>query len=229
MIDFNHMIDDFLEREQRQKTIGRYYPSEIGTCIRKVWYSYKFPTEIEPRLIRIFEVGNIMHDFVVKVLQSEKVPEVDLIQSEFPFKEAIEDFIISGRIDNLILIKSSGKNVLVEVKSTGNIDYINEAKSENISQLQLYMHYLKSKWKISDGILLYVNKNDLTSKVFTVKYDEKEALKIINRFKALHKMLVNNITPKPEARENKKTIWMCNFCEYREKCYKETPSSPEFL
>ncbi len=42
-------------------------------------------------------------------------------------------------------------------------------------------------------------------------------------------MLKNDIVPKAEARESKKTMWMCRFCEYRDKCYEETPSSPEFL
>ena len=225
MIDFNKMTDNFLKREKREKKIGRYYPSEIGSCIRKVWYSYKFPIEFEPKLIKIFELGNILHGFVTNVLKSEKTTDVKLIKTEFPFKEIIDDFIISGRIDNLIMIKSNNKKILIEVKSTGNIAYINEAKSDNISQLQLYMHYLK----IKNGLLLYVNKNDLMSKVFNVNYDEKEAQKIINRFRALDKMLKNDIVPKPEARENKKTLWVCNFCEYNKKCYKETPSSSEFL
>jgi len=225
MIDFNKMTDDFLKEDRKPKEIGRYYPSEIGMCIRKVWYSYKFPTEVAPKLKRIFHMGNMVHDFVVDVLQSEKAPDASLKESELPFKEMIDDFVISGRIDNLIVVKSSGKDVLVEVKSTGNIDFVREAKPENIAQLQLYMHH----FKIHDGILLYVNKNDLTSKVFTVNYDEKEALGVIDRFKALNNMLKNDIVPKAEARESKKTIWMCRFCEYRDKCYEETPSSSEFL
>lgn len=225
MLDFNRMIDNFLKREQRPKPVGKYYPSEIGNCIRKVWYSYKFPMEMEPRLIRIFEVGNIMHDFVVKVLKSEKNSEIELVKSEFPFKEIIDDFEISGRIDNLVLIKASGKSVLVEVKSSRDVNHINEAMPHNISQLQLYMHYLN----VHDGILLYIGKNDLSAKVFNIKYDKDDAERIIKRFKALHKMLKSDILPKAEARENQKTLWMCRYCEYSERCYNDTPSSSEFL
>ncbi len=226
MIDFNRMIDNFLKREHRPKSIGKYYPSEIGSCIRRVWYSYKFPMEMEPKLIRIFEVGNLMHDFVVNVLKSEKNNnEIELLKSEFPFREIIDDFEISGRIDNLIMVKASGKQVLVEVKSTKDVEHINEAMPHNVSQLQLYMHYLK----IHDGILLYVNKNDLTAKAFDVEYSSEDAEKIIARFGSLNKMLKNDIIPKPESRESQKTIWMCRFCEYRNRCYDETPSSTEFL
>lgn len=219
MIDFNSMIDNHLKRERKPKGIGRYYPSEVGYCLRKVYYSYKYPKEVKSDLLRIFEMGNIVHDFVVDVLKSEKNPHVDLLKSEFPFKEQIEDFVISGRVDNLILLKQNGKQILVEVKSTSNIDYIDVPQPHNVIQLQLYLHFLG----IEDGILLYIGKKDLQSRVFTVKYDKEEAEKIINRFKKLHLKLKNNELPDPEGRIFKDMNWMCRFCEYRERCYEQTP------
>lgn len=219
------MIDNHLKRENRPKGIGNYYPSEIGTCMRKVWYSYKFPTEVKPDLLKIFEVGNIMHDFVVRVLKSEKNPHVQLLKSEFPFKETIDDFVVSGRIDNLILVKADNKEFLVEVKSTGSIDSVAEASPHNIVQLQLYMHFLG----IHNGILLYIDKRNLQSKIFLVNYDEKAAEEIIKRFRTLHMFLAKDAMPDPEARESKNTLWMCRYCEYREKCYEATPSSAKWL
>lgn len=222
MIDFNQMIDNHLKREYKPKGIGRYFPSEIGMCLRKIWYSYKFPVEIKPDLLKIFEVGNIMHDFVVEVLKSEKNPDVELLKSEFSFQESIDDFVISGRVDNLILIKLSGKNVLVEVKSTPNIEFVNETSSHHEMQLQLYMH----STGVHNGIILYIDKKNLQSKVFEVKYDENEAREIINRFRILHKHLTTDEIPEPEARSaDSKMKWMCRYCEYFEKCYVETPHS----
>lgn len=225
MIDFNKMIDNHLKRENYPKGVGRYYPSEIGMCLRKVYYSYMHPQEIQPELLKIFEVGNILHDFVVEVLRSEKNPDVELLKSEFPFKHEVDDFVISGRIDNLILVKISGKNVLVEVKSTGNIDFIEEAAPHNVVQLQLYMHVLG----IHDGILLYLDKRNLKSKVFPIAYDEEKAKQILERFRALHKSIKEGGTPEPEARGDRKTLWMCRLCEYRERCYEETPRSREWM
>ena len=225
MINFDQMIDNHLHRENKPKEIGRYYPSEIGTCMRKVWYSYKFPMETNPELLKVFELGNILHDFVVKVLKSEKNPEVELLKTELPFRQEIEDFLVSGRIDNIILIKASGKNILIEVKSTGNIDFVEEAMHHNKIQLQLYMHATG----IHNGILLYVDKRNLKSKVFSVDYNEEEALKIIDRFKALNKLLKADALPDPEARSSKESLWMCRYCEYRDKCYKEGPSSSRWL
>ena len=220
MINFNQMIDNFLKRERRSKGIGKYYPSEAGICLRKVWYSYKFPQEIESNLLKIFEIGNMVHDFVVEVLKSEKNPHVELLKSEFPFKAKVDDFVISGRIDDLILLKTNGTKILVEVKSTGDIGYINEPAPHNVAQLQLYLHYLKVK----DGILLYVDKKNLQSRVFNIKYDEKIANETINRFKKLHQHLVNNTLPDPEGRIFPEMNWMCRYCEYRDKCYEATPA-----
>ncbi len=225
MINFNEMIDNHLKREHKPKDVGRYYPSEIGMCLRKTWYSYKFPMEIKPELQRIFEAGNIMHGFVVEVMKSEKNSHVQLLKSEFPFTQDIDDFTISGRIDNLLLVKASNKEVLVEVKSSADIGYVKEAAPHNAVQLQLYMHLLG----IHNGILLYIDKKNLQSKVFEVKYDKEEAEKIIERFRALHSSLVSGNIPEPEARSSSKTLWMCRFCEYSDKCYKETPQSAKWL
>jgi CRISPR/Cas system-associated exonuclease Cas4 (RecB family) len=226
MIDFNQMIDNHIRRENRPKGVGRYYPSEIGTCIRKVWYSYKFPMDVKPDLLKIFEVGNILHDFVVEVLKSEKNPDVELLKSEFSFQEAVDDFIISGRVDNLILLRMSGKSVLVEVKSTGNIDFVNEPSPSHVMQLQLYMHVTG----VHNGILLYVDKRNLQSKVFTIDYNDREAAEIIDRFKKLHSHMATDTMPEPEARENSGLkLWMCRYCEYRERCYEATLKSSLWL
>jgi len=225
MIDFDRMIDSHLKKENKPKDIGRYYPSQIGLCLRKQWYSYKYPEEIKPELLKIFELGNIIHDFVVEVLKSEKNPEVELLKSEFPFKEQIDDFLISGRVDNLILIKANGKHILVEVKSTKSIDFVNEPPHYNVMQIQLYMYFLK----IHDGILLYIDKSNLRSKVFTIPYSENQALFVLDRFRKLHKHLKSEVIPDPEARESQKTIWMCRLCEYNEKCYKANPPSDKWM
>jgi CRISPR/Cas system-associated exonuclease Cas4 (RecB family) len=225
MIDFNQMITNHIKREWRPKGIGKYYPSEAGLCIRKSWFSYKYPQEVDPELLKIFEMGNMIHDFVVNVLKSEKNPEVELLKTEMPFKAQMDGFEISGRIDDLILIKLSGQNVLVEVKSSSDIDYVKGPSPHNEMQLQLYMHFTG----VHNGVLLYVGKKDLKSKVFPIAYDEQKALEILERFKKLHVCLTKDVIPDPEARESKDKTWMCKYCEYSERCYQETPRSGKWM
>ncbi len=216
MIDFNKVIERFLEKEIHEKKIGRYYPSEIGRCLRNLYYSYKYPVKVKPRLLKIFELGNIMHDFVVKVLKSEKIPEIELIDSEIPIELKVDDFVISGRIDDLILLKTDNRKILVEVKSCKDIRSINKPQNSHMIQLQFYMHVTG----IKEGILLYIDKTTLETKSFKLEYDAFWAELIIERFRKLHRALVNDKLPLPEAKIVEEIRWMCNFCEYKEKCEK---------
>ena len=224
MIDFNELISNYLKREFRPKDIGRYYPSEAGNCLRKSWYSYKIPRDVGIELIKIFEVGNILHEFIADVLKSEKNPHVELLGKEVPFRLELDNFIVSGRIDDIISVKVDDKIYLVEMKSTSSINATTKPNYSHILQLQLYMHFKK----INDGIILYIEKNTLQSKWFHVKYDNRIAEEAIVRFDALHRYLVAEKTPEPEARKDPMMRWQCDKCQYREECYKETPKSEEY-
>lgn len=221
MIDFDALVESYLKTERRPKAIGRYFPSEVGQCMRKAWYSYKEPRETDSSLLRVFEAGNRVHEFVVDVLKSDKTPEIELIEAEMPVTLEVDNFVIAGRIDNMIKINEDGKKVLVEVKSTGNLSMVTEAKREHSMQLQIYMHALQMPY----GALLYIEKNTFKSKVFTVNYDKEFTHVIIERFRKLHNFLVENKLPDPEARMVPDMNWMCNWCPYKEPCF-GTPVEP---
>ena len=216
MIDFNKMVDDHIAREHKPKQIGRYYPSEIGNCLRKLWYSYKYPQKIEPDLLKVFEAGNIIHGFVVEVLRSEKNKDVQLVQSEIPFKLEMEDYLISGRVDDLVIVMSNAKKMLIEVKSTKNLDVIGKPQHSHVIQLMFYMTALG----IHDGLVLYVDKNNLKSKIFEIPFDEIKSAEIVDRFSFLHKHLRKGTLPTDEAKKISDMNWMCRYCEYEKKCDK---------
>lgn len=216
MIDFDELIERHIYRCYRQKEIGRYYPSEVGSCIRKVWYSYKYPKEISSEKRKIYEAGNIMHDFVAEVLRSEKNPEIKLLQSEMPVKTEFKDFTISGRVDDVILVETEGKKYLIEIKSSSSLMYIKMPQAHNVVQLQYYMYATG----IHNGIMLYIEKNTLKTKAFEVKYDEKIVDNIIKKLEKLHQSLKNNSIPEAEAKKSQDMRWMCNYCEYQEECSK---------
>lgn len=216
MFNFNDLVTKHIEKESRAKQIGRYYPSEIGSCMRKVWYSYNYPRKTDPEVLKIFCMGNMVHDFVVEVLKNEKNENVQLLQSEFPLKIEQPDFLISGRVDDLVLVKSSGKTIIVEVKSTKSIDYVGEANESHVMQLQLYMHATG----IHNGIVLYIDKGNLQSKQFDVEYDKETVDAILKRFGEMHQLLISKLLPIDEAKKEAKKQWMCRFCEYSDKCDK---------
>ena len=217
MIDFDSMISNYLKREKHPKQIGRYYPSEIGGCLRKTWFSYKIPKELDPEKIKIFHAGNMIHEFVVDVLKSEKNPHVELLSSELPFFLNIKDFLVSGRIDDLILLKKDNTKVLLEVKSTKMLKMMKQPQDSHVQQLQLYM----LSTGVHKGIILYVEKHSLACREFPLDFDEKAAEEIKKRFEALHASLKQDVLPIPEAKINPKNKWMCGYCEYREECDRE--------
>jgi len=219
MFDFNKMIERHISREHHGKEIGKYYPSEIGSCLRKVWYSYKYPMEVKPELQKIFEVGNILHGFAVEVLKSEKNSEIKLVESELPFQLEYESLTISGRVDDVVIIRHSGKNIIVEVKSTKDINFVNKASKSHEMQLQLYMHATG----IHNGVVLYIDKNNLQSKMFEIQYSAKIGNEILERFKTLDRNLKAGILPIAEAKHDPELMWMCRFCDYAEKCKNNEP------
>ena len=220
MIDFNELTDSYFKKELSIKSIGRYYPSEAGQCLRKSYYSFINPKEIGLELTKIFQAGNILHDFVCKVFESDKNPDVELLEAETPFEIPVDDFIISGRIDNLIKLKNEDKKVLVEVKSTKMLSMMPSPNESHVMQLQLYLHARE----MEEGAILYVEKNTLQSKTFPIKRDPKQYEQIISRFKKLHAHLKESTTPSPEARLKEEKKWMCRYCAYKNECFEETPS-----
>ncbi len=219
MIDFEKLIDSHLNREFRPKEVGRYYPSEIGNCLRKVWFTYKKPKEIEKEKLKVFQVGLMLHDFIADVLRSEKTPEVRLIKSEVPFRLNFPEFSVSGRVDDVLIVERENKKILVEVKSTKLLSMVKEPSLPHVMQIQLYMHALR----IPDGLMLYVEKPSLKTIQYPIKYDPEMVKQIIQRFQKLHGSLKSDQIPDPEAKIKKEIKWMCKYCEYVNECGKAEP------
>ena len=211
-IDFDKMIDNYLRREYKKKEIGKYRPSEIVSCLRKVWFSYLYPKEISKEVIRIFEAGNILHDFIAKVLKSEKNPEVELLMNEVPIEIKKDDFTIFGKIDDLILIRIGDRKALVEVKSCKELP--ESPKMMNIQQIQLYMDSIK----VYEGYLLYVEKNTLKTRAFKINYNKEIVNALMEKFDTLHKCLKNNVPPIPEGKIFKNLNYLCKNCEWKNEC-----------
>lgn len=213
MIDFDNAIDNYLRRGVKQKKVGKYYPSEIGYCLRKLWFSYRYPKETDKELAKVFQMGNLIHDFIVDVLKSEKNPHIELVEKEMPISQEVEGFMINGRIDNLITLSGSGRKILVEVKSSGSL-LMEKPKQEHVFQIQVYMDILK----VNDGVILYVDKSKLRTKAFFLTLDEKVVKEAMARFKNLDYHLKTERIPRPEAKEDPSKGWMCSGCEYSKEC-----------
>ncbi len=171
--------------------------------------------EIEPDRLKVFEIGNILHEFIIQVFKSEKnINAIKFLESELPFKLNQKDFTISGRLDDILVAKEDSRKMIIEVKTVRDIRSTFKPNKNHAMQLQFYMHATG----IHDGIILYIDKTNLKTKAFEISYDEKHSLDILKRFSTLHELLKKDVLPIDEAKQSKETIWMCNMCEYRAKC-----------
>jgi len=148
----------------------RFYLSDMGKCPRVRWLKrHGVDTEFEPFVNWIFKMGDLIHDFGYKALESQGL----LISAE----ETVETEHFVGRYDGMIK-GADGKKKLFDFKSAGSYKMkkilAGEDDEENISQILSYVMFEKEKGDkdLSDtGSIIYINKepNDQVPIVFFEK------------------------------------------------------------
>jgi len=209
IIMLKELIDKFYLEKQKDKEQHHFYITDVGKCGRALFFKFKNAPrkEMEANILRLFDHGDHIHQMIMKPLLS--IREIHVVASEIniPPQE-----LVSGRADAII---SDGKNLYVlDIKSMNSMVFskLTEPKEENINQLQCYLHY----FKIPQGILLYVNKDNQELKEFIVKYDQKRTLALLADLEEIKKKIDQNIIPNRLADypEN----WQCRYCQFKEIC-----------
>lgn len=201
------LIDKFYLDQQRDREQTRFYISDVGKCHRSVFFKFKnAPGEkMEPRILRIFERGEYLHRNIFNILYRLRIGMTTEVS--IPAQE-----IISGRADAILCINN--ENYILDIKSMNSMVFRNltEPKEENVYQLQLYLHF----FKISKGILLYIDKDQQNIKEFLINYDEKLAHSLLKEFEGLKEKIDSNIIPAKLSDCDKN--WQCRYCRFKETC-----------
>jgi CRISPR/Cas system-associated exonuclease Cas4 (RecB family) len=193
------------ESEQHVRPDGAYYPSSIGSCLRKQYYLYTVEEKPDPEKLAVFATGKGVHVAVAEALRKSGIVKVDA--EEYPVELRIsEEVRLTGRVD-ILLVELDGAKVVVEVKSTSRIP---ETPHEtHLLQLQTYLHSMS----LPKGFLLYWDKRTGETRAFRVERDPQSLQKIGERAIILHEHLKSGKPPFKEAvMENR--FWECDFCEY---------------
>ncbi len=205
------LIDQFyLDREKgRNREQIRFYITDAGRCPRAIFFKFKKAPkeEMEARVLRMFDHGDYIHQLIMRSLVA--IREVRVITAEV---DIAPQEIISGRADAIL---SDGKDLYVlDIKSMNSMVFKNldQAKEENINQLQLYLHF----FKIPKGILLYVNKDTQALKEFVINYNPSITKNLLEDLTDLKTKIDSNIIPPriPTYPEG----WQCTYCAFREIC-----------
>ncbi|MFH1181094.1 MAG: PD-(D/E)XK nuclease family protein [bacterium] len=202
-------IDKFYLEKERSKEQRHFYITDAGKCPRAIFFKFKNAPrkEMEANILRMFDHGDHIHQMIMKPLLS--IHDIHVVASEIniPPQE-----LISGRADAII---SDGKDLYVlDIKSMNSMIFrtLEFPKEENINQLQLYLHY----FRIPQGILLYVSKDNQELKEFLVKYDRDRSEKLIANLADLKNKINSDIVP--DRISGYSDDWQCRYCQFREIC-----------
>lgn len=215
------IIDKFyLDKEKGKKNQTSFYISEAGKCPRQIFFKFKQAPkrELDANILRLFDHGEHMHKLIMKPLLSTRDIHVVASEVDIPPQE-----IVHGRADAIL---SDGKELFVlDIKSMNSMVFrtLQEPKEENVAQLQLYLHY----FKISKGLLLYVDKDGLNLKEFLINYNPATADSLISGLLVLKKQIDSDIVPNriygyPSDRQ-------CQYCQYKEVCKIAKPNGDSYM
>jgi len=201
------LIDKFYLEQEGKKNQLHFYITDAGKCQRAVFFKFKnvAAEKTDPRLLRIFEHGELLHRNIFNILYRLKIgvtTEVKIPEQE----------LISGRADAILSI--GGENYVLDIKSINSMLFrkLMAPKEENLCQIQLYLHY----FKIKKGILLYIDKDQQEIKEFIVQYDGPLVEQLLLGFAQLNKKIETNTLP--VALFDYPTNWQCGYCQYRQIC-----------
>lgn len=141
------LIDRYLRNRRRKNTKkppagAIYVTSIIKQCQRQAYLDIK--QRVQPSIVklRMFEAGNILEDYLLKVFN--EVDGIDVLGTQLPTYHYGEDFTVHGRLDILAQHNNSAI-VCHEVKSTQNVPY-SRPWPDHVEQLQFYLGALGLEW-----------------------------------------------------------------------------------
>lgn len=203
-MDFDNRLKEFVLSENgRDKEYYKikpsvYHISSLGMCPRLIFFDTTLNVEKDEEVLRIFLVGNIFHKWMQDNLLSDYTLEYE-INKEF------DGIKLVGRIDAI-----NDKEIL-ELKTCSSIGYIRKIKPEHIAQINTYMGITG----IHNGRIIYIEKNNLNTKEFNIKFSGTLFDETIRKIKMIDRKIKENANYKdiiPAMSPN------CYNCLYRIQC-----------
>lgn len=217
------LVDESLKAEnsKERKRSGKFSPSLFGRCVRaQVWNRANEPKTDEPqeRLLRVFMVGKLFHDFVQKVITKEN-PDIrtEVVVSEDDIV-GYADIVNGDTVIDLKTVHSGAFHWMTKEED------ISESKKPNILQVMYYTRMLNKK----AATLCFISKDDLCLQEYTFILNERWNKELDDELSALRKAWKeyekDKTLPKdePRAYKDKKTgkFKECQFCSWKTACNK---------
>jgi len=195
--------------------------SSAGKCPRQQAYKYHgyepAGKEIDSRAKIIFWVGDLIELTVVELARLAGVPLFATGFRQLTVEFSVDDTIIKGHPDGIILDKSG--TTLLEVKSMSDYGFKNFEKGiiddGYIAQANTYMSVLD----IKQTVFVAINKNNSVIEEKIVKRDDKIVKNIINNFRNIINTTKDDLPPRAfEPGKKDFYPWNCLYCPYWKHC-----------
>jgi hypothetical protein len=219
----NSIIDDSLRRRpSKPRPNDVLYVTDLTKpCQRKAYMDIKDPQMYSVETLRIFETGNILEDYWIKLL--EDTQDITVLGSQLPARYYGSGYSVHGRVD-ILTQNNNGVMTVREVKTIKSFRYLKEPKPEHVEQIQFYMNALG----VELGQIDYIDKSALLSggtsgvsvdRSFTVVRNPEVYRDLLSRASSLHKSLCEESLP--ESRKG----WLCDYCPHQKPCSEhQTPN-----
>lgn len=215
------LIDRYLRTRQRKnvKTPPEgaiYVTSIVKQCQRQAYFDITHRISPPIEKLRMFEAGNILEDYLVKVF--DELEDIDVLGTQLPTYYYGENFTVHGRLD-ILAQHHNAAIVCHEVKSTQNVPFY-QPWMDHVEQLQFYLGALGLEWGQVDyldrkALLMGEYKIDTS---YEVTRDKKMFDDLVSRAKIFSQLLREKTVPEPnrDAYGGKG----CKNCDHRELCEK---------
>jgi len=212
-------LDALNEKERikhKKRAPGIFYPSESMQCQRKIYISVIQPGRKTQKMpLGLFHMAKLAEESVIKCVQS--TPGICVQEQVRLVKEIAPNVTIHGYIDFTTLDDDGNTTGVYEIKSVGNISYVEKAASAKLhhrSQLQCYLQSVNC----NKGGIIYIERGDICKvKQFDDTLDSELWNNIKTHFSELNQYMTDREIPPPMPVEE----WECGYCEFKDECKEE--------
>jgi len=194
-----------LQRDYEKPTVGVYYPSLLPSCLLRQYWIYAEGYTVDLDKSGIFKIGELFHGFLIETLRSNGFTSFEHEKTVVLAVRHGDAWIrISGRVDAVLYMDN--QRIVLEVKSIAKLP--ERPLEHHVMQIQPYLLALNA----SKGLIVYLEKSKLSSKVFEVPFQPQLVDSLVERAKALHEHLLSKKAPTAER------SWECKYCEFKRRC-----------
>lgn len=187
-------------------------------CYRKIFFEMTYPRTANEDSLGRFAMGDVVHDIIQGAFVEAK-HDIELGQLKNYSVEGVYDFSIKGHCDikwndTVIEVKSVSPFAWKYVVSGGTDRFgriiVPKPKVTHIRQLNTYMDVFRLK----KGIILYVNKDDLSNFSYPFNFDEYQLAQTVGRCVSVYNAIIDKRVPDKQKSDE------CTQCNHRDLCKK---------